>query len=98
MVQVLGVDITNSRTEEEWDKDRPNGWEVWESKIIGLANYPYHTCQAMNWSKGGSLRNRNYPNNPYVWEIVMNNLPGEEFYDCIFPWVYTDRSDVLKVS
>ena len=46
-----GVDITNVRTEEEWEKHRSGGWEMWERKMMGLTESHYHTCQTLTWAK-----------------------------------------------
>ena len=38
------VDINNMITEKEWGRCRLGGWGIWESKIMGLADSPYHRC------------------------------------------------------
>ena len=42
-----GVVAMNVRKKEEWEKDRPGGWERWESKIMGLTYLTYDACQSV---------------------------------------------------
>ena len=50
-----GVELKNVRNEEEQEKPRPGGWEIWERKIMGLTDLPYHVCQAVMWDRGVAL-------------------------------------------
>ena len=74
MIPFCGVDMTNIRTEEERYNYRPDGWEIWESKMMGLTDFPYHECQAVTWANGIALGDRHNPNNPFGWDIVITNL------------------------
>ena len=51
VISLCGVDTTNLRTEEEWEKCRSGGWEMWERKMMGLTDSPYHACKAVTWEK-----------------------------------------------
>ena len=45
------VDVPNLHTKQEWYKNIPGGWEIWNRKIIALTGSPYHEFQAVTWSK-----------------------------------------------
>ena len=46
-----GIDISNMRTEEEWEGGRLGRWKRWERKIMGLTDSPYHAYQTVKWAK-----------------------------------------------
>ena len=45
------VDITNMRTEKEWERHRSGVWEKWDQKMMGITDSPYHAYQAVTWAK-----------------------------------------------
>ena len=55
---------------------------------MGLTDFPYHTCQAVTWSKKLALGNIKDKKNPFKWEKVVNNSPGTSTYDFFWPLVY----------
>ena len=87
------VDIINFLTEEEWEGGRLVVWERWDRKMMGLADSPYHVCQAVTRAKELALVNKQDKRNPFKWNRVMNNLPGTPTYDFCRPWVYKEISD-----
>ena len=74
----FGVGVIRFITEENWVRNRLVGWERWERNIIGLTNYPYHSCQEVTLYKGIDLGDRRDCNNPFNWDRVVVNLPKLE--------------------
>ena len=49
---------------------------------MGLADSPHNECQAVILAKELDLENIQDRENPFNWEIVVNNLPGISTYYC----------------
>ena len=79
---LCGVDVSNVKTDNDWERGSLGGWERWDRKIMGQTDYPYHDCQAVRWFKTISLGDRKEKINPLIWERVVSNFPGSEGYDC----------------
>ena len=60
--------------------------------MIGLTDSPYHALQTVIWAKDLVLINIQEKENPFKWDIMMNNLPGTSTDDCCRSWVYKKRS------
>ena len=73
------------RIEEEWVNHRSGGWEMWELKMMGLTDLPYHACQAVTWANCIAMGDRLHSNNTFTWYKVVLNLPVTEEYDCHRP-------------
>ena len=93
-----GVDVTNVRTEEGWDRDRSGGWERWESKMMGLADLHYHAYQAVTWDKRIAMGYLLELKNPFAWEKVVLKLPQNKEYYCQRPWVFKKSIDDLLAA
>ena len=39
--------VTTVSIEEKWDRDRSEGWEIWQREMIDLTDSTYHVCQAV---------------------------------------------------
>ena len=76
------VDISNARTEEEWEKCRLEGWERWERNMMELTDSPYRVFQAMPQAKDMALGDKQDPYYPFGWSRVVRNFPGTPTYDC----------------
>lgn len=93
-----GVDIRHVRPEEvekreAWDKDRIRSWERWVRNFMGMKDSPYRSLQMMIMAKFVAYGDRRDRNNPFQWESVVLNLPGDPDYDPSLPWVMKVRID-----
>ena len=93
-----GVDITHVRPDnvedrESWDKDRTRFWERWVRNFMGLRDSPYRSLQMMIMAKFVAYGDRKDKKNPFRWESVVLNLPGDPDYDPSLPWVMKVRED-----
>ena len=60
---------------------------------MGLRDSPYRSIQMALIARDMAYGDRTDPNNPFQWESVELNLPGQFGYDPTLPWVYKLRSD-----
>ena len=93
-----GVDITHVRPSnpderEAWEKDRTLPWERWVRNFMGMRDSPYRSLQMMIMAKFVAYGNRKDKTNPFRWETVVLNLPGDPAYDPSLPWVMKVRAD-----
>eukprot|EP00985_Skeletonema_marinoi_P028317 scaffold24532_cov80-Skeletonema_marinoi.AAC.2 len=93
-----GVDITHVQTKSssqraDWEVGRTRRWERWVRNFMGLKDSPYRSLQLMIKAKYCAYGNRHDPTNPFQWEVVLLNLPGDECYDPSLPWVMKVRKD-----
>ena len=93
-----GVDVTHVQTKkgsdkEEWELDRARPWERWVRNFMGLRDSPYRSLQLMIKAKYFAYGDRHYHTNPFQWDAVLLNLPGDEGYDPSLPWVMKVRKD-----
>ena len=68
---------------------------MWDWKIMGITDLPYHACQAVTGAKCIAMEDRLESNNPFAWENVVMELPGTEEYDYQSTWVFKKRFDGL---
>ena len=47
VIQFCGLDLIGVRKQEDLKKDISGGWEIWESKMMGLTEYPYNAGRAV---------------------------------------------------
>eukprot|EP00956_Cyclotella_meneghiniana_P004556 scaffold5607_cov45-Cyclotella_meneghiniana.AAC.4 len=105
-----GVDITHLRTRQddlqhhlpdpltaipEWEKGRAKCWERWVRNWMGLRDSPGRSGQMMVIAKEMAYGDRRDPSNPFQWERVVLNLPGNPKRNPKLPWVYKLRADGL---
>ena len=93
-----GVDVTHVQTKkgsdkEEWELDRTRPWERWVRNFMGLRDSPYRSLQLMIKAKYYAYGDRHDRTNPFQWDAVLLNLPGDEGYDPSLPWVMKVRKD-----
>jgi hypothetical protein len=80
-----GVDITEY-TDDVGDLGQVV-WEVWQRCAMGLKPSPYQAVQAMMVAEEFIRGDPHDPHNPYRWDEVRMNLPGQLDYDPTLPWV-----------
>ena len=67
VIPFCGVDVMNLRKYEEWEKYISGGWEIWESKMMGLTELHYNACRAITWYKIVALGDMQSLNNTFGW-------------------------------
>lgn len=60
----------------------------WERSLMGLKSSPYNCTHAFAWSEEFIRGNRFDPSNPFMWDKVVMNLPGQPDYNPSFSWVF----------
>lgn len=103
-----GVDVSHIRTTEgdlshhppgllreipDWEKARTRKWERWERNWMGLRDSPYRSIQMAMVARDMAYGDHTNPENPFQWDQVRMNLPGQFGYDPTLPWVYKQRKD-----
>ena len=48
---LCGMDISNVRTKEYWERGCLGGWEIWEEKMMVFIDFTYYAFQAVTWNK-----------------------------------------------
>ncbi len=82
-----GVDVSLIRTppgsleEEPWEEGRTRIWERWVRNFMGMRDSPYRCMQLMLRAKYCAYGDRTEASNPFKWDRVVLNLPGDESYD-----------------
>jgi hypothetical protein len=77
-----GVDLSQDRV-----------WEAWGRAAMGLTPSPFQAVQRMAYAKEVILGDRKDPANPFRWDWVQMNLPGQVGYDPSKPWVSKIRKE-----
>jgi len=88
-----GVDITHIRTNETWEAERLRTWERFCRNYFGQTDSPWRSIQMSVKGKQLAYGDGTDPLNPYHWEKVHLNLPGDAKYDATQPWVSKRRHD-----
>ena len=70
------MNVVKFRTEEDWQRNRLGGWEMWERNTMGLMDSPYHAYQAVTYAKSISLGDRRDSDDPFSWDRLAVNLLG----------------------
>ena len=60
----------------EWERSRGSNWEVWESRITGLIESLYRTCQAVRITMEFMVGYRERVGNPFHWSEAVIKLTG----------------------
>ena len=84
-----GVDVTHVREAGETGRT----WERWVRNFMGLRDSPFRSLQMMIMAKFVAYGDRTDEENPFQWESVVLNLPGDPDYDPSLPWVMKVRRD-----
>jgi hypothetical protein len=66
---------------------------VWMRNLMGLRASPYALVQGSLQAKQMVLGDPKDEKNPYQWEWVCKNLPGNKDYNPTFPWVAKVQQD-----
>jgi hypothetical protein len=66
---------------------------VWSRNAMGLKPSPYGSVKGALRAKRVILGNRRDTSNPFHWEKVCTNMPGDEAYVATMPWIQKKRSD-----
>ena len=64
------------------------GYERWERNLMGLRLSPFLCTQTFEWGADCIRGDRHALDNPFRWDKVMFNLPGQQTYNPTMPWVY----------
>ena len=86
--ELCGVDLT-----ELFSEDGSVLWEAWTRALMGAKSSPYQACQGIAVADEIARGKRTDPNNPFRWDRVVLNLPGDPLYNPSKPWVYKARED-----
>ena len=70
----------------------------WEQSLMGLKSSPYNCTPAFGWSEDFIRGDRMDPSNPFMWDKVVMNLPGQSGYNPSLPWVFRFDSINQKVA
>ena len=84
-----GVDVTHVRD----GREQGRCWERWVRNFMGLKDSPFRSLQMMIMAKFIAYGDRTDESNPFRWESVVLNLPGDPDYDPTLPWVMKVRKD-----
>jgi hypothetical protein len=77
-----GVDLT-------WIKDSDQTvWECWQRMAMGLRSSPWVTTRLVAWMVEFVIGDKACPQNPFRWDRIVLNLPGDPDYNPSMPRVY----------
>jgi hypothetical protein len=65
----------------------------WSRNVMGLKPSPYASVKGALRAKRIILGDRREETNPFHWERVETNEPGDENYNPMMPWIQKIRSD-----
>jgi hypothetical protein len=71
---------------------------VWTRNATGLRPTLYASVQGLLRAKQMVLGDHKDKANPYHWEWVYQNLPGDESYDPTLPWIAKIRHESRQVA
>ena len=66
---------------------------TWDRPPMGMAGSPYQAIQTATRGKRLMLGDHQDPTNPFRWDKVVLNMPGQHSYDPRLPWIYKKRKD-----
>jgi hypothetical protein len=84
-----GVDLTHYFPGETDEKV----WESWTRAAMGLTSSPYQSVQGMAFAEEVIFGDRHDSSNPYRWDHIQMNLPGQVDYNPSLPWVSKVRDE-----
>jgi hypothetical protein len=82
---LCGVDLTKYKNFVENSDEVV--WEVWQRAAMGLKPSPYQAVQGMMVAEEVIRGDSKDSKNPFRWDTVRMNLPGQVGYDSTLPWV-----------
>jgi hypothetical protein len=105
MQKYTGVDARDLLKDEEareWMQQQRSG-EVdvlytWDRPAMGLTSSPYQAVQTVTRAKRVMLGDPRERTNPFRWNSVVVNAPGNPDYDPRMPWMYKLREDGTLAS
>ena len=89
--ELCGVDLTHFCGIEQGNSAIH---ERWNRAAMGLRSSPYQAVQAMTFAEEVILGEPRDETNPFRWDRVRLNLPGQRGYDPSLPWVSKVRTVV----
>jgi hypothetical protein len=81
-----GVDLSHI-FDKEMNTDAGPAVGVWTRNAMSLRPSPYVSVQGLLRAKQMVLEDHKDKGNPYHWEWVQQNLPGDVDYDLTLPWI-----------
>jgi hypothetical protein len=97
-----GVDLTMYFLDEVWDMKltsrRSTLWERWTRCTMGFRPSPYQACQGMLHAEEVVRGDPLDASNPFHFDMVILNLPGDPIYQPNKPWVYKLRSSDNRIA
>jgi hypothetical protein len=88
-----GVDLAQLFPELRKEGAREGVLGMWRRNAMGLKPSPYNSVKGALRAKKIMLGNRKVKSNPFHWERVELNMPGDEGYDATKPWIMKLRED-----
>ena len=64
------------------------GYERWERTLIGLRLSPFLCTQMFEWGADCIQGDHHAVDNPFHWDKIVLNLPGQQSYNPKLPWMY----------
>ena len=83
-----GVDVTQVVHADQSSRSNKQVLEQWRRMLMGFKPSPYVTTLSFAWSEELVIGNCTNPNNPFFWDRIIMNLPGQAGYDSSMPWIY----------
>jgi hypothetical protein len=81
------------------DGSRERVWEAWGRAAMGLMSSPFQAVQqGMAYAEEVIFGDRKDPENPFRWDWVRMNLPGQVGYDPSKPWVPIIREEDGRIA
>ena len=87
-----GVDLTPYFPEEKTTTDG-KFWQRWTRCLMGAKPSPYQAIRSMLWAEDIIRGDRQDQSNPFRWDSIQLNLPGDRNYNPALPWVAKLRRD-----
>ena len=77
-----GVDVS-------WmEEGKKTTWESWHRMAMGMKPSPWVTCRLIGWMLELVVGDKKDAKNPFRWDTVILNLPGDKDYDPNLPRVF----------
>ena len=73
-------------------------WESWHRMAMGMKPSPWVTCRLLAWMMEFVMGDKADTENPFRWDSVVLNLPGDPGYDPNMPRVYTWNALLQAIS
>ena len=77
------------------DEGQKVTWESWHRMTMGMKPSPWVTCRLIGWMLEFVIGDNKEEGNPFRWDSVILNLPGDPKYNPNLPRVYK-WNDALK--